>query len=70
MDAERIEKLLAQILVQGMKDAKQGEKALALSRAGFEAADIAGLLGTTAAVISQTLYERRKAGKKKVGKKK
>lgn len=62
----RIEKMLAVMLMNGMKGIPQNEKALALSTAGFSSAEIASLLGTSAAVISQQLYEIRKAkGKSK-----
>ena len=66
---ERIEKLLAMILVQDCGDAPQAQKALALSRAGFANKEVAELLGTTAAVVGQQLYEVR-TGKKGKAKKK
>jgi predicted transcriptional regulator len=56
---ERIERLLAVMLVRDMKEEPQGEKALQLSRAGLTNTEIASLLGTTAAVVSQQLYEQR-----------
>jgi DNA-directed RNA polymerase specialized sigma24 family protein len=58
---ERIEKTLAMILIHDMKDAPQQEKALALSRVGFSNADIADLLGAKSSVVTQQLYELRKA---------
>jgi hypothetical protein len=74
MDAnfERIERLLALILVHDMKDAGQAEKALVLSKAAFSNSEIAVLLGAKAAVIAQQLYEIRRGGskKRKVAKKK
>jgi hypothetical protein len=57
MDAnfERVERLLALILIHDMKDAPQAAKASMLSSAGFANAEIAALLGTTAASIGQML---------------
>ena len=55
-----MERLLALSLVQNMKGATQAEKALQLSMAGFTNVEIADLLGTTAAVVSQNLYAIRK----------
>jgi len=57
---DRMERLLALSLVQNMKGATQAEKALQLSMAGFTNVEIADLLGTTAAVVSQNLYAIRK----------
>lgn len=57
---QRIEKILAMILLHDMKDEPQAEKALALNLAGFANADIAKLLGTSPAVVTQQLYARRK----------
>ncbi len=58
---QRIEKILAMILLHDMKDAPQAEKALALSRAGFTSVEIAMFLGTSNRVINQQLYAKRKA---------
>ena len=68
-NVERIEKLLAMILVHDMKDAPQEDKAVGLHRAGFSNAEIATVLGTTSAVVSQQLYKKRQSGKprKKAG---
>jgi hypothetical protein len=65
MDAtlERVERLLALILIHDMKDAPQTEKVSMLSRAGFANTEIATLLGTTAPVIAQRLYEMRRGRK-------
>lgn len=61
----RVEKLLALLLVQQMKDAPQRDKSVQLSAAGLTNMEIAELLQTTAAVVSQQLYEaRRKPAKK------
>jgi predicted transcriptional regulator len=48
-----------------MKGATKAEKATQLSIAGFSAVEIADMLDTTAAVISQMLYTARKNKKKK-----
>jgi DNA-binding CsgD family transcriptional regulator len=60
----RIEKMLALLLLQGMKGATQAEKAVQLSLAGFTTVEIADLLNTTTAVIHQHLYTMRKRKKK------
>jgi DNA-directed RNA polymerase specialized sigma24 family protein len=57
---ERLERLLALLLVQQMKGADQGEKALQLSVAGFSNTEIADLLQTKAPVVAQALYKARK----------
>jgi len=60
----RAEKILALLLLQGMKGATQAEKAVQLSAAGFTAVEIADLLDTNAAVVHQHLYAMRKKKKK------
>jgi DNA-binding CsgD family transcriptional regulator len=60
MENNRIEKLLAAILVNQMKGETVAEKAQALTSAGMSASEVAALLGTSAGVIRQLLYERRK----------
>jgi len=60
---ERVERLLALLLIQNMKSANMATKAKELSIAGFTNVEIADILGTTAAVIGQSLYAARK-GKK------
>lgn len=62
---DRAEKLLALLLLQQLKAAPQREKALHLSLAGFTNTEIADLLQTTAGVVAQSLYEARRAPKKK-----
>lgn len=57
---DRIERLLALILLQQMKASSQRDKALELRAAGFSNTEIADLLQTTGAVIAQALYEARK----------
>ena len=62
---ERVEKLLALLLLQQLKAAPQREKARNLSLAGFTNTEIADLLETTAGVVAQSLYEGRRKAKKK-----
>lgn len=54
---DRIANLLALLLV---RDAKQGDAIMLLSRAGFSDDDIAELLHTTKGTISQTRYMANK----------
>ena len=61
---ERVEKLLALLLIQNVKPANTTAKARELSIAGFTNVEIADLLGTTAAVVGQSLYAARKGRKK------
>ena len=62
---DRLEKLLALLLLQQLKVAPQREKALHLSIAGFTNTEIADLLQTTAGVVAQSLYEARRKPKRK-----
>lgn len=62
---DRTEKLLAQILLLQLKESSQAEKAMHLSRAGFEPSEIAELIGASAASISQQLYAARKSSTKR-----
>ena len=57
---ERVERLLALLLIQNMKTANLASKARELSIAGFTNVEIADILGTTSAVIGQSLYAARK----------
>lgn len=62
---ERIERLLALILFQGMDDdANSTQRALPLSRAGFKSKEIAELLGASTKTIENRLSEARKSAKK------
>lgn len=61
----RMERLLVMILLQLMKAASQREKIFQLSLAGLSNVEIADVLETTSAVVSQSLYEARKAGVKR-----
>lgn len=63
---DRIEKLLALLLLQQLKGAPQREKALHLNVAGFTNTEIADLLQTTAGVVAQSLYEQRRKPKRKL----
>lgn len=62
---DRVEKLLALILLQHLKSAPQREKALHLSIAGFTNIEIADILQTTAAVVAQSIYKARRKPKRK-----
>jgi DNA-directed RNA polymerase specialized sigma24 family protein len=68
-DDDRTERLLALLLIQQLKSLPQREKALQLNLAGFSNVEIADLLQTTGAVVSQYLYKARRKSKKKTGKK-
>jgi len=62
---ERVERLLALLLIQDMNG--QQEKAIQLSVAGFSNLEIADILQTSSATIAQLLYmsKKEKAKKKK-----
>ena len=62
---ERLERLQALTLIQGMKGVSQQEKAHQLNLAGFSNVEIADLLETSAQVIAQHLYARKKTKRKK-----
>jgi hypothetical protein len=68
VEVVRLEALLAQILLVQMHGFSQALKASALRRAGFSNAEVAGLLGTTAGVVAQQLYELRSTGRKRSSK--
>lgn len=61
----RTDRLLVMILLHFMKGASQREKIVQLSLAGLSNVEIADVLETTSAVVSQSLYEARKGGRKK-----
>jgi transcriptional regulator len=61
---DRIEKLLALILLELMKGTSQAVKIRRLNLAGFTNAEIADFLETKAAVVSVRLSESRKKPKK------
>jgi hypothetical protein len=62
---QRVEKLLAMILLGNMQDATAGEKVLALNRIGFAPAEIAELLGERPNTISVQLLRGKQASKSK-----
>lgn len=57
---ERMERLLALILLHSLKGSSQQDKIAQLSVAGFSNLEIANLLQTTAAVVAQSLYAARR----------
>ena len=59
-EVNRVERLLAMILLHDMHDASMSDRVSALSRAGFAPAEIATMLGTTPASIRQQLYTARR----------
>ncbi len=68
--SDRIEGLLAQLLIVSLKDASAAEKARHLRGAGFEPSEIARMLGSSSGTVRQMLYTQRKAGKKRKSSKK
>lgn len=64
-DFERIEKLLALLLVETSKSQSQAEKIRLLNIAGFTNTEIADLLDTNATVVAVRLSESRKIKKRK-----
>ena len=58
-EVDRLERLLAVLLLQNMKDASQEEKATQLSVAGFTNVEIADLLDTTANTVAVALSRSR-----------
>lgn len=58
---ERVEKLLTMLLLEQLGDTSQNHKIDVLLRAGFKNAEIASLIGTTAAVVAQTAYASKKS---------
>ena len=67
-NVDRTERLLALILLSQIKSASQRDKILQLNLAGFTNLEIADIVQTTTAVVSQELYTSRK-GKGKTKKK-
>lgn len=61
----RIERLLTLILLNSLKGTTQREKIIQLSLADFSNVEIANILQTTSAVVSQVLYETKKSKKTK-----
>lgn len=58
---ERLTNVLALLLVKGHN---QTEAIRLLNRAGFQAKEIAALVGSTSNTVSVTLYKTNKTGKK------
>lgn len=58
-DTKLLERLLALILLETMRDSTRGEKAVRLRTAGFTNAQIAQLLETSPQVVRQLLYLAR-----------
>jgi len=57
---DRVEKLLALLLLQTMKGANQREKIVQLSRGGFSNIEIANFLGTSTGVVATYMSAARK----------
>ena len=65
IETERVERLLALLLIEALKGGSQEQKAWKLNQAGFSNAEIAELLQTKPAVVATHLYARRKNAKVK-----
>jgi len=61
----KLEKILALLLLNSLKGSTVGEKAYQLSLAGFTNIEIADLLETTTGAIGQSIYDRKKKKKSK-----
>jgi DNA-directed RNA polymerase specialized sigma24 family protein len=57
---DRVEKLLALLLLQTMKGANQREKVVQLSLGGFSNIEIANILGTSTGVVATYMSAARK----------
>lgn len=57
---EKLERILALILLNSLKGASQQDKIIQLNIAGFSNLEIADLLQTNSAVVAQSLYAARK----------
>ena len=57
---DRVEKLLALLLLQTMKGTNQREKVIQLSIGGFSNIEIANLLGTSTGVVATYMSAARK----------
>ncbi len=67
---DRIEGLLALILLNQIKDQSDQKKAEALNLAGFTAIEIADFLNTSTSVVRQHIYVAKKSRSKPKTKKK
>jgi DNA-binding NarL/FixJ family response regulator len=63
--SDRIERLLALLLIHTMKGSTQAEQALQLSIAGFTNVEISNLLETTQGTVAQYRHVAKKKKKKK-----
>lgn len=63
----RAERILAKILISSMTDKAQKEHIWALAECDVPNSDIATLLGTTTANVSQQIYLQHKSRKRKGG---
>lgn len=66
---ERVERLLALLLLHTVKGESQRAKVLMLSRAGFSNVEIADLLQTSSQTVRQLMYESRRAASTRGGRK-
>lgn len=57
---DRVERLLALVLIQQLKGASQRDKILQLNLAGFSNVEIADILQTTTATVAQSVYEAKR----------
>lgn len=64
-ERDRLERILALVLLQNMKGASQQDKIVQLSLAGFTNYEIADLLQTTTGVVAQSLYAARRGSTKR-----
>lgn len=69
-NTKRIEKLLALLLINTLKEGTMADKAFQLNLAGLTNGEIAELLGTSSGVIAQSLYEKKKKTNKSTKNKK
>lgn len=58
--SQRLENLLALLLIQQMRNATRAEKVLQLNIAGFSNVEIADILQTTPDIVSDALYAARR----------
>lgn len=64
-DSERIERLLALLLLQAMKENSPKEKAIKLNIAGFSNIEIAELLDTSPSNVALLIHRAKKSSKSK-----
>jgi len=60
--SNRLERLLALLLLQGMKNVPQSDKVHHLNLAGFTNVEIADLLQVNPQLVSDSLYRARRTG--------